>query len=110
QLKGTFGSSFTHTITTSMDFAGAHQDKSPPKKRKHSSEAFTLDLLNSFDTTSAGKTSSVVFCRERAKADISKIKVLKILLAEAQNLESYLKERISRLKQTLTQISDKLSS
>ncbi|KAF6720873.1 hypothetical protein FQA47_010968 [Oryzias melastigma] len=101
-----------------MDFAGAHQDKSPPKKRKHSSEAFTLDLLNSFDTTSAeaSKEFSMLLTefnqalRERAKADISKIKVLKILLAEAQNLESYLKERISRLKQTLTQISDKLSS
>uniref|UniRef100_A0A3P9INX3 Uncharacterized protein n=1 Tax=Oryzias latipes TaxID=8090 RepID=A0A3P9INX3_ORYLA len=96
-----------------MECTLSYQDKFQPKKRKPSSEASAHDLTNSFETTAAGKTGLHekllwFFCRERAAADTSKMKELEILLTEARNLESYLKEKKSHLKQTLAQISDKL--
>lgn len=50
----------------------------------------------------------MVCCSERAAADTSQMKALDGLLAEAQSLESYLKEKKNHLKQTLALIADKL--
>ena len=50
----------------------------------------------------------VACCSERAAADTSKMKKLEVNLAEARNLESYLKEKKNHLRQTLALISDKL--
>ncbi|XP_004075783.1 uncharacterized protein LOC101167311 [Oryzias latipes] len=99
-----------------MECTLSYQDKFQPKKRKPSSEASAHDLTNSFETTAAGASRDISMLltkfaqvlRERAAADTSKMKELEILLTEARNLESYLKEKKSHLKQTLAQISDKL--
>lgn len=50
----------------------------------------------------------MVCCSERAAADTGQMKKLQGILTEAQNLESYLKEKKKHLRQTLALISDKL--
>lgn len=50
----------------------------------------------------------IACCSERAVADTSQMKELEGILTEAQNLESYLKEKKNHLRQTLALISDKL--
>lgn len=50
----------------------------------------------------------LIHCSERAAADTSQLKKLEGILTEAQNLESYLKEKKKELRQTLAVISDKL--
>jgi len=53
-------------------------------------------------------TVTLVCCSDRASADTSQMKELEVILIEARNLESYLKEKKSHLRQTLALISDKL--
>lgn len=65
-------------------------------------------------TAGANREFSVLFSKyaqvlsERAAADTSQMKELEGILAEARNLESYLKEKKKHLRQTLASISDKL--
>ncbi|XP_074496767.1 uncharacterized protein tex12 [Sebastes fasciatus] len=94
----------------------ANQDKSPPKKKKPPSTPSTLESANQFEATTAGASREVSMLfstfaevlSERAAADTSQMKELEGILTEAQNLESYLKEKKRHLRQTLALISDKL--
>ncbi|CAG6007433.1 unnamed protein product [Menidia menidia] len=99
-----------------MDSTQSNQDKSPPKKKKTPPEASTFHPADSFEATVAGASREVSVLvtkfaevlSERASADTSQMKELEVILTEAQNLESYLKEKKSRLRQTLALISEKL--
>ncbi|KAM4590156.1 uncharacterized protein tex12 isoform 2-T2 [Fundulus diaphanus] len=101
-----------------VDCPRPNQDKSPAKKKKALSEASTLDSACSFDATAAGAgreismlvTKFTEVLSERAASDTTQIKELEGILTEARNLESYLKEKKSKLRQTLALISDKLQS
>ncbi|KAM9359106.1 testis-expressed protein 12 [Symphorus nematophorus] len=99
-----------------MECTPANQDKSPPKRKKAPSKPSTLESADLFEATNAGASRevSMLFSKlaqvlsERAAADTSQMKELESILAEAQNLESYLKEKKKHLRQTLALISDKL--
>ncbi|XP_034024776.1 testis-expressed protein 12-like [Thalassophryne amazonica] len=101
-----------------MQQTPAHQSKSPPKKKKSSSEPSAGDSEGLFEATAAGASKDVnmllLECAEvlseRAAADASQVKELDDILREAQNLESFLKEKKNHLRQTLAVISDKLQS
>ncbi|MED6284195.1 hypothetical protein CHARACLAT_016820, partial [Characodon lateralis] len=101
-----------------IDCSRSNQDKSPPKKKKALSEASSLDSAHAFDPTAAGagREISLLVAKftemlsERAAADTTQMKELEDILTEARNLESYLKEKKSNLRQTLALISDKLQS
>ncbi|XP_036942359.1 testis-expressed protein 12-like [Acanthopagrus latus] len=109
-----------HKKTTSqeMEHALANQDKSPPKKKKSPSKPSTVESADLFEASTAGfnccgevhmlLSTFVEVLSERAAADTSKMKKLEVNLAEARNLESYLKEKKNHLRQTLALISDKL--
>ncbi|XP_059187736.1 testis-expressed protein 12-like [Centropristis striata] len=98
--------------------APANQDKSPPRKRKTTSRPTTsiLESADLFEATTTGGSREVnMLCSEfaevlseRAAADTFQMKELEDILTEAQNLESYLKEKKKHLRQTLDLISDKL--
>ncbi|XP_076591405.1 testis-expressed protein 12 [Chaetodon auriga] len=104
------------TTSQEMECTSANQDRAPPKKKKTPSKPSMLDSADLFEATAAGTSREVskLFSEfaevlsERAAADTSQMKELDVLLAEAQNLESYLKEKKIHLKQTLALISDKL--
>ncbi|KAM9732745.1 testis-expressed protein 12 isoform 1-T1 [Menidia menidia] len=104
------------TTSQEMDSTHSNQDKSPPKKKKTPPEASTFHPADSFEATVAGASREVSVLvtkfaevlSERASADTSQMKELEVILTEAQNLESYLKEKKSRLRQTLALISEKL--
>ncbi|XP_070826748.1 testis-expressed protein 12 [Chaetodon trifascialis] len=104
------------TTPQEMECTSADQDRSPPKKKKTPSKPSMLKSADLFEVTAAGTSREVskLFSEfaevlsERAAADASQMKELDVLLAEAQNLESYLKEKKIHLKQTLALISDKL--
>uniref|UniRef100_A0A3Q3K6V9 Uncharacterized protein n=1 Tax=Monopterus albus TaxID=43700 RepID=A0A3Q3K6V9_MONAL len=101
-----------------MEHTPANQNTSPPKKKKLLSKPSTLDSADVFEAATAvagaSREVSVVFSKfaevvsERAAADTSQMKELEGILTEARNLESYLKEKKKHLRETLTQISDKL--
>ncbi|XP_054460129.1 myosin-G heavy chain-like [Anoplopoma fimbria] len=105
----------THT-DTEMERSPANQDKSPPKKKKPPSTSSTLESAGFFEATTSGTSRDVSMLiskfaevlSERAAADTSQMKELEVILTEAQNLESFLKEKKKRLRQTLALISDKL--
>uniref|UniRef100_UPI0037E80D5F testis-expressed protein 12 n=1 Tax=Semicossyphus pulcher TaxID=241346 RepID=UPI0037E80D5F len=102
--------------TEETEQSPANQVESPPKKKKTPSKPSTSEDL--FDATTAGASRevSMLFSKfaellsERAAADTSQMKELDGILKEAQNLESYLKEKKKHLRQTLALISDKLQS
>ncbi|KAM4742525.1 uncharacterized protein tex12 [Anableps anableps] len=106
------------TPSQEMDCPRSNRDKSPPKKKKASSEASALDSACSFDSTAAGAgreismllTKFTELLSERAAADTTQMKELEGILTEARSLESYLKEKKSNLRQTLALISNKLQS
>ncbi|XP_037317561.2 testis-expressed protein 12-like isoform X2 [Pungitius pungitius] len=94
----------------------ANQDKSPPKKKKPPSSSSTLESAGLFEATTAGASKDITMLlstfsevlSERAAGDASQMKELQGILTEAQKLESYLREKKKRLRQTLALISDKL--
>ncbi|XP_072247897.1 uncharacterized protein [Leuresthes tenuis] len=98
-----------------MDCTLSNQYKSPPKKKK-TPETSALESPNSFEATAVGASREVNLLvtkfaevlSDRASADTSQMKELEVILIEARNLESYLKEKKSHLRQTLALISDKL--
>ncbi|XP_018556355.1 testis-expressed protein 12 [Lates calcarifer] len=104
------------TTSLGMDCTPAYQDKSPPNKKKPPSAPCTSDLADVFEATTAGARKDVNMLlskfakvlNERAAADTAQMKELEGILTEAQNLESYLKEKKNHLRQTLALISDKL--
>uniref|UniRef100_A0A8C9Y4G9 Testis expressed 12 n=1 Tax=Sander lucioperca TaxID=283035 RepID=A0A8C9Y4G9_SANLU len=104
------------TTPQETEHTPANQDKSPPKKKKPPSKPSTLESADLFVATTAGASRevSMLFSKfaevlsERAAADTSQMKELEGILTEAQNLESYLKEKKKHLRQTLALISDKL--
>ncbi|XP_071375649.1 testis-expressed protein 12 [Centroberyx affinis] len=100
-----------------MEHTPAHQDKSPPKKKKKAcSKPSALDSADLFERTVAGanREVSMLFSKyaevlsERAAADASQVKELEGILTEARSLESHLKEKKDHLRRTLALISDKL--
>uniref|UniRef100_A0A3Q0R6P6 Uncharacterized protein n=1 Tax=Amphilophus citrinellus TaxID=61819 RepID=A0A3Q0R6P6_AMPCI len=97
------------TSSQEVECTNTNQEISPPKKRKSPSETSALDSADSFEATAA--TSWPVFllcCSERAAADTSQMEELEVILTEARNLETSLKEKKNHLRQTLALISDKL--
>ncbi|XP_075938118.1 uncharacterized protein tex12 isoform X1 [Anarhichas minor] len=94
----------------------ANQDKSPLKKRKSLSTPSPVESADVFEAAAADATRdvSMLFSKfaevlsEIAAADSDQMKELESILTEAQNLESYLKENKKHLRQTLSQIFDKL--
>ncbi|KAK9520302.1 hypothetical protein VZT92_020198 [Zoarces viviparus] len=93
----------------------ANQEKSP-KKRKSLSAPSAVESADVFQAAAADATRdvSMLFSKfaemlsEIAAADSDQMKQLESILTEAQNLESYLKENKKHLRQTLSQIFDKL--
>uniref|UniRef100_A0A8C3A5L7 Testis-expressed sequence 12 protein n=1 Tax=Cyclopterus lumpus TaxID=8103 RepID=A0A8C3A5L7_CYCLU len=94
----------------------ANQDNSPPIKKKTPSASTALESAGLFEATSAGASRdfSMLLAKfaevfsERAAADTSQMKELEGILTEAQNLESYLKEKKKHLRETLSLISERL--
>uniref|UniRef100_A0A672JDP0 Uncharacterized protein n=1 Tax=Salarias fasciatus TaxID=181472 RepID=A0A672JDP0_SALFA len=100
-----------------MERSLANPEKSPPKKKKAACEPSGVESAHAFEDIAAGMTSRMssltFFClplcfSERAAADTCQMRELETLLKEARNLESFLKEKKSHLRQTLALISDKL--
>ncbi|XP_068441540.1 testis-expressed protein 12 [Clinocottus analis] len=98
-----------------MERAPERQDNSPPKKKK-SFATVTLECEGLFEATTAGASRdfSMMLSKfaevfsERAAADTSQMKELQGLLIEAQDMESYLKEKKKRLRETLSRITERL--
>ncbi|TNN34160.1 Testis-expressed sequence 12 protein [Liparis tanakae] len=94
----------------------ANQDASPPMKKRTASASFSLESAGLFEATTAAASRdfSMLFSKfsevfsERAAADTSQMKELEVILTEAQDLESYLKEKKKHLRQTLSLISERL--
>ncbi|XP_073343537.1 uncharacterized protein [Pagrus major] len=106
------------TTSQEMEHTPANQDRSPPKKKKPPSKPSTFESADLIEASAAGfnccgevrmlLSTFVEVLSERAAADTSQMKKLEGMLAKAQNLEFYLKEKKSHLRQTLALISDKL--
>uniref|UniRef100_A0AAQ6A300 Testis expressed 12 n=1 Tax=Amphiprion ocellaris TaxID=80972 RepID=A0AAQ6A300_AMPOC len=104
------------TTSQEMECTLANQEKSPPSKKKPPSETSALESACSFEDTAAGTSREISMLAskfaevlsERAAADYTQMKELEGILTQARNLDSYLKEKKSHLRQTLALISDKL--
>ncbi|KAF7219296.1 uncharacterized protein [Nothobranchius furzeri] len=93
-----------------------NQDKRQRKKKSYLVETPASDSANPFEATAAGAgieinmllTKFADVLSRRAAEDALQMNELECMLIEARNLESYLREKKSRLRQTLAVISDKL--
>ncbi|TKS81486.1 Testis-expressed protein 12 [Collichthys lucidus] len=102
-----------------LNKTGVNNNKGPKQTTAQEMEctpANQEESADSFEATAAGASREVSMLlfkfakvlSERAAADSSRMRELEGILAEAKNLESYLKEKKTHLRQTLAVISDKL--
>lgn len=96
------------TSSQEMECTNTDQEISPPKKRKPPSETSALESADSFEATAASASREVSMLiskfaealSERAAADTSQMEELEVILTEARNLETSLKEKKNHLANT----------
>ncbi|KAG7479226.1 hypothetical protein JOB18_021204 [Solea senegalensis] len=106
------------TTAQEIERAPENHNESPLKKKRPHTAPSSLESSDLFESISADANKEVSLLLSqfaevlsvRAAADKAQMKQMEGILTEARNLESFLKEKKNRLRQTLALISDKLKA